>query len=118
MPSSKQRGGKGAKGRFASAKRAPLPLRSDFTPAFVKAWRRYELAGRINMADVKKAMNLIVNNDGPLPAEYRDHALSGAYDGYRDCHVHGDHLLIYKVTGDSTTVIFTEMGTHSELFGK
>jgi mRNA interferase YafQ len=94
-------GSKGEKAKPASTKRAPLPFRSDFTPDFAKAWKRYQEAGRVDMAAVKKAMSLIINNDGPLPAEYKDHALEGKFKGFRDCHVHGDHLLIYKIDGDT-----------------
>lgn len=68
------------------------------------------------MADVKIVMNLIGDNDAPLPAQYKDHELSGKYAGFRECHVHGGHLLVYKLTADGKTVIFTDMGTHAELF--
>lgn len=31
-----------------------------------------------------------------LPVKNKDHALSGNYSGYRECHIEPDWLLIYK----------------------
>lgn len=61
---------------------------------------------------------LIVANDSPLPAEWKDHELSGDWDGFRECHVGGDFLLIYKLDKGSKvdSVVFTRAGSHSELF--
>ena len=33
-----------------------------------------------------------------LPEKNRDHALSGNWNGYRECHILPDWLLIYKTT--------------------
>lgn len=55
-------------------------------------------------------------NDEPLPAKYRDHALTGDWSGYRECHVKPDLLLIYQVHGDCTLRL-ARLGSHSELFG-
>lgn len=35
-------------------------------------------------------------NDETLAARYRDHALSGEWSGFRDCHVKPDLVLIYE----------------------
>jgi len=61
---------------------------------------------------------LLVANDGPLPPEWLDHALTGDWDGYRECHIGGDFLLIYKLSdsGKSSFIVFARAGTHSELF--
>ena len=34
--------------------------------------------------------------DEPLPEKHRDHALTGNWKDYRDCHVKPDLILIYK----------------------
>ena len=49
-----------------------------------------------------------------LPEKYVDHSLSGNWQGYRDCHVKPDLVLIYKV--DNTSLKLARIGTHSELF--
>lgn len=32
-----------------------------------------------------------------LPAKYHDHPLRGKWAHHRDCHIHGDWILIYKI---------------------
>ena len=51
-----------------------------------------------------------------LPARYRDHALSGNYAGFRECHILPDWLLIYKVETDILTLTLTRTRSHSDLF--
>lgn len=51
-----------------------------------------------------------------LPIKYKDHALSGVYSGYRECHIQSDWLLIYKIKADVLLLILTRTGTHSDLF--
>jgi mRNA interferase YafQ len=70
----------------------------------------------MNLARLKQAMALLVANDGPLDPEWRDHALSGNWQGFRECHAGGDLLLVYALRDDASTVIFVRAGSHSELF--
>lgn len=52
----------------------------------------------------------------PLETNYRDHALSGNYKGYRECHIQPDWLLIYLIEDDVLTLTLVDTGTHSDLF--
>ncbi|MBT9175844.1 MAG: mRNA interferase YafQ [Firmicutes bacterium] len=52
----------------------------------------------------------------PLPVKNRDHALTGNYNGHRECHITPDWLLIYKVERDILTLTLTRTGSHSDLF--
>ncbi len=99
----------------AQKKRTPLPRNSDKTKQFDKDWERLSHSGRYDMHRLKEAMLLIISNSGPLPPEYHDHSLEGKWDGFRECHVGGDFLLIYDLRKDGA-VIFARAGTHSELF--
>lgn len=54
-------------------------------------------------------------NGIPLPEKYRDHALTGNWKGFRDCHVKSDLVLIYRIVDD--TVELHYLDTHSEIFG-
>ena len=57
--------------------------------------------------------------DIPLPAANRDHALSGKFAGFRECHIQPDWLLIYKKSpsNDGLGILsLEETGTHSDLF--
>ncbi len=53
--------------------------------------------------------------DGVLPEHNRDHALSGNWTKYRECHVKPDLLLIYQKP-DADTLKLVRLGSHSELF--
>ena len=53
--------------------------------------------------------------DKALPEKNRDHSLSGDWEGYRECHVKPDLLLIYKKP-DRHTLRLARLGSHSELF--
>lgn len=54
--------------------------------------------------------------DQTLPENNRDHALSGDWNGYRECHIKPDLLLIYRKP-DTDTLRLARFGSHSELFG-
>lgn len=51
-----------------------------------------------------------------LAAKYRDHNLTGDYQGFRECHVEPDWLLIYRIDGDALELFLFRTGTHSDLF--
>ena len=51
----------------------------------------------------------------PLDKKYRDHALTGSYNGFRECHIQPDWLLIYRVERDVLVLIASRTGTHSDL---
>ena len=51
-----------------------------------------------------------------LDARHRDHALSGVYAGYRECHIRPDWLLIYRVERGDLILALTRTGTHADLF--
>ena len=56
-------------------------------------------------------------NEEQLDEKYRDHALTGKYTSFRECHVHLDWLLIYRIEDGCCTLIAQRTGTHSDLFG-
>lgn len=52
----------------------------------------------------------------PLHSRYRDHALTGNYITFRECHIEPDWLLIYRVNTAENTLELARTGTHSDLF--
>ncbi|MDU9050858.1 MAG: type II toxin-antitoxin system YafQ family toxin [Candidatus Electrothrix sp. Rat3] len=105
--------------KTAASKRAILPRAADYTKKFLKDWTRLSRSGRYDMNRLKEAMLLLIRNDAPLGKEWLDHALTGNWAGYRECHIGGDFLLIYRLDDSRThgIVFFVRAGTHSELFG-
>lgn len=53
-------------------------------------------------------------NEIPLPPESKDHALQGDWADFREFHLGGDMLVIYKI--DTTTLYLTRLGSHAQLF--
>jgi mRNA interferase YafQ len=66
------------------------------------------------MPRLKEVMLLLVANDQALGPEWLDHPLKGEWNGYRECHIGGDFLLIYQIENEQ--VIFVRAGTHADLF--
>ena len=58
----------------------------------------------------------MLQNDIPLEEKYRDHELKGKYQGFRECHIQPDWLLIYLNEKDVLTLTLVDTGTHADLF--
>lgn len=64
----------------------------------------------------------LLANDLALPIALKDHQLSGKFQGFRDCHIEPDWVLIYKKEElkDGQEVLsllcLEATGTHSDLF--
>ena len=68
--------------------------------------------------DMSILSNLVkmLANDEPLPENFRDHALSGSWMGYRECHIAPDWLLVYRKTDrGKLLLILARLASHSEL---
>ena len=52
----------------------------------------------------------------PLEERYRDHALTGKYLGFRECHIKPDWLLVYLLENDILTLTLVDTGTHADIF--
>ena len=63
---------------------------------------------------LERAITLL-REDKPMPKEYRDHALSGNWQSYRECHLAFDWLLIYKKEAGALILTLMRTGTHDEL---
>lgn len=64
--------------------------------------------------DKLKTVVSILMADQTLDPKYRDHALTGNWQGSRDCHIEPDWLLIYRIDGDA--LYLERTGSHSDLF--
>lgn len=84
---------------------------NQFKKDYKKAVKRHN-----DVEELFKVIELLKNQQ-PLPLEKRDHALTGDYSGYRECHVHPDFLLVYKVVDSQLQLYLYRTGTHADLFG-
>ena len=53
---------------------------------------------------------------GQLPSRYKPHKLAGQLKGLWECHIQSDWLLIWSQNDQELTLLFTDTGTHSDLF--
>lgn len=59
----------------------------------------------------------LLENEIPIPEEYKPHTLSYDYSGCMECHIQGDFLLIW-IDEETNDIDLVRLGSHSELFGK
>lgn len=86
-----------------------------YTGRFRRDYRR-EKSGRHARtldADLSTIVQLLAK-DEPLPRRYFDHALSGEWKEFRDCHLRPDLVLIYR-KADAASLDLVRLGSHSEL---
>ena len=85
-----------------------------FTSAFKKSYKLMKKRG----LDISLLDNVIdlLRNGKTLDEKYRDHALSGDFEGFRECHIKPDWLLVYLIENDILTLTMVDTGTHSDIF--
>lgn len=66
------------------------------------------------LADILQATLTLLVNDEPLPVVQRDHALTGKWQAFRDCHLRPDLVLIYRKS-EPKILELLRLGSHSEL---
>ena len=83
-----------------------------FTTSFKKDLKRQRKRGK-QRQKIEKVIEMI-RLDGDVTEEYLPHSLSGNWQGYRECHIEPDWLMIYAVEDELAT--FYRTGSHSDLF--
>jgi mRNA interferase YafQ len=86
------------------------------TPDYAGQFKReYKLAIKRGL-DIALLDSVIIDliNEVPLDEKYKDHALSGNFKDYRECHIKPDWLLVYRITDG--VIYFSRTGTHSDIF--
>ncbi|MFI3250624.1 MAG: type II toxin-antitoxin system YafQ family toxin [Eubacteriales bacterium] len=51
-----------------------------------------------------------------LPLEYKDHKLVGNWQGFRECHIAPDWLLVYRIQKEELVLVLCHTGSHSDIF--
>lgn len=87
-------------------------LRPRATSAFKRDWKRADRRGKA-LERLDRIMQRLADEER-LEPRYRDHKLGGVWEGFRECHLEPDWLLIYRVEGEEIT--FVRTGTHADLF--
>lgn len=85
-----------------------------FTTIFKKDYKLAKKRG-YDMDLLKQVIEQLANGE-TLPEKHKDHALSGNYKGFRECHIKPDWLLIYQRVDEELILFLTRTGSHSDLF--
>jgi len=72
------------------------------TSQFKTDKKRIKGSGRYDWEKMRDVVKELMN-DRPLDEKHHDHKLSGEYEGFRECHVKPDWLLIYDKDGNVRT---------------
>ncbi len=81
---------------------------------FKKDFKRIKKRG-YDISRLEKIVELLAN-EVPLPEQFKNHNLSGNYNGFRECHIAPDWLLIYQVNNNELVLVLSRTGSHSDLF--
>lgn len=85
-----------------------------YTNSFKKDYKRAIKHG-LKIELLNQIITLLATGES-LPDKCRDHALSGDWTGYRECHILPDWLLIYYIEEDVLVLTLANTGTHSDLY--
>ena len=58
----------------------------------------------------------LLESSGKLPNQYKPHLLSGNFNGYWECHIKPDWLLIWRNNENDKIIELVRTGTHADLF--
>lgn len=87
-----------------------------FTSAFKKSYKLMKKRG-LDLSLLDGVIDKL-RQGKELEEKYRDHALTGNFAGFRECHIKPDWLLIYLIENDILTLTLVDTGTHADLFNK
>ncbi len=90
--------------------------RVKFTTTYKKSYKLMKKRG-LNMSLIDETVDYL-RQGIPLEEKYRDHALTGNFEGFRECHIKPDWLLIYLIENDILTLTLVDTGSHSDIFKK
>lgn len=84
-----------------------------YTTHFKRDVKRVSQRG-YDIDKLKQVIDLLLSEERPIPANYKDHALKGRWKPHRELHIEPDWLLIYSIDGKEC--FFARTGTHADLF--
>tara|TARA_R110002020_G_scaffold11538_2_gene43266 strand:- start:3829 stop:4098 length:270 start_codon:yes stop_codon:yes gene_type:complete len=85
----------------------------EYSTQFKKDFKKIT---KMPIPDVLEVGNIIsqLQRGETLHPKHVDHALTGNWNGFRDCHIKPDLVLIYRVANENLQL--ARIGSHSDLF--
>ena len=90
--------------------------RLKFTTSFKKSYRLMKKRG-LDITLLDEVIDKL-RQGIPLDESYHDHSLVGNYEGFRECHIKPDWLLVYLIEDGILTLTLVDTGSHSDIFRK
>lgn len=84
------------------------------TSKFRKDYKRIKKRG-YDLSLLENVLDTLLREE-TLDQKYKDHALTGNYIGFRECHIQSDWLLIYVINESELILTASRTGTHADLF--
>jgi mRNA interferase YafQ len=86
-----------------------------YTKHFKRDFKREKQAGRYKKLEHELLVTVkLLASDKLLTKRYYDHALTGNWVDYRDCHIKPDLILIYRKPSNEVLEL-VRLGSHSQL---
>ena len=79
---------------------------------FIKEYKKVKFTDKLYLKYLLFTGALL--REEPLPPEAKDHPLKGKFSDYRELHISGDLLLLYRIKDDTLQLI--RINSHSEIF--
>lgn len=88
----------------------------QYTTQFKKDLKKVK-NNKTRISKVGKVIDLLEEGGvNAIPKSMRPHKLVGNYQGFLECHIEGDYLLIWLEMENPNIITLTRLGSHSELF--
>ena len=86
----------------------------QYTNRFKKDYKLCKKRG-VDIVLLKEVIS-ILETTGTLPPKYKPHPLKGKFQGKMECHISADWLLVWQQNEKELILLFTNTGTHADLF--
>lgn len=86
----------------------------EYTGSFKKDYKLLKKRG-YDLVILQKVVEELLKR-GTLPAKFIPHPLRGNYNGFFECHIKPDWLLIWRINESERIITLVRTGTHSDLF--
>ena len=81
---------------------------------FKKSLKRMLRRGK-DIDNINDVISKLANGE-VLPPKYKDHPLHGDLEGFRDCHIENDWVLLYYIEDAILVLTLVDTETHADLF--
>ena len=85
-----------------------------FTTAYKKSYKLMKKRG-LDLSLLDEVVDTL-SQGKTLEEKYADDVLRGKFQGFRECHVKPDWLLVYLIENEILTLTLVDTGSHADIF--